>query len=38
MQFNWDGNGDGGTNLPAGVYYYYISAQTNGLAPQDLSR
>lgn len=36
MQFNWDGNGDGGTNLPAGVYYYYISAQTNGLAPQDL--
>src|SRR5208337_1006560 len=30
MQFNWDGNGDGGTNLPAGVYYYYLTAQTNG--------
>lgn len=34
MLFNWDGTGDGGTNLPAGVYYYYISAQTNGQAPQ----
>jgi len=30
MLFNWDGNGDGGTNLPNGVYFYYISAQTNG--------
>jgi Family of unknown function (DUF6345) len=30
MLFNWDGNGDGGTNLQPGVYYYYISAQTNG--------
>jgi hypothetical protein len=35
MQFNWDGNGNGGTNLPAGVYYYYISAQTNGQAYQN---
>lgn len=34
MQFNWDGNGDGGTNLPAGIYHYYISAQTNGQAYQ----
>jgi hypothetical protein len=30
MAFNWDGNGDGGTNLPPGAYYYYLSAQTNG--------
>ncbi len=37
MSFNWDGTGTGGTNLPAGIYYYYITAQTNGLAPQDLS-
>jgi Family of unknown function (DUF6345)/FlgD Ig-like domain/Bacterial Ig domain len=36
MAFNWDGTGDGGTNIPDGVYYYYIDAQTNGLAPQDL--
>ena len=35
MQFNWDGNGNGGASLPAGVYYYYISAQTNGLAYQN---
>jgi hypothetical protein len=30
LQFNWDGNGDGGATLPAGIYFYYISAQTNG--------
>jgi hypothetical protein len=36
MLYNWDGTGTGGTNLPAGVYYYLISAQTNGLAPQSL--
>jgi Family of unknown function (DUF6345)/Bacterial Ig domain len=30
MLYNWDGTGNGGTNLPAGVYYYYISAETNG--------
>jgi hypothetical protein len=36
MQYNWDGNGTGETNLPAGVYYYFISAETNGLAPQGL--
>jgi len=34
MLFNWDGNGNGGTNLPTGIYYYYISAQTNGQAFQ----
>ncbi|MBI3849189.1 MAG: hypothetical protein HY298_02700 [Verrucomicrobia bacterium] len=30
MQFDWDGKGDGGTNLPAGVYTYLLSAETNG--------
>jgi len=30
MHFNWDGTGTGGTNLPAGVYYYLLTAQTNG--------
>jgi hypothetical protein len=30
MQFNWDGNGTGETNLPAGVYTYLLQAQTNG--------
>ncbi len=30
MLFNWDGTGTGETNLPNGIYYYYISAQTNG--------
>jgi Bacterial Ig domain len=33
MQYGWDGNGNGETNLPAGIYYYLISAETNGLAP-----
>jgi len=36
MQYNWDGTGGGETNIPDGVYYYLISAQTNGLAPQGL--
>ena len=30
MAYNWDGTGTGETNLPAGIYYYYISAETNG--------
>ena len=30
MTFDWDGKGDGETNIPDGVYYYYISAETNG--------
>jgi hypothetical protein len=30
MSYNWDGTGSGGTNLPNGIYYYYITAQTNG--------
>jgi len=32
LQLNWDGTGDGGTNIPDGVYKYLISAQTNGQA------
>jgi hypothetical protein len=31
MSFNWDGTGTGETTLPAGIYYYLISAYTNGL-------
>jgi len=30
MTYNWDGTGTGETNLPAGIYYYLISAETNG--------
>jgi hypothetical protein len=30
MTFDWDGTGDGETNIPDGVYTYFISAQTNG--------
>ncbi len=37
MLYNWDGTGTGETNLPNGIYYYYITAQTNGLSPQGLS-
>jgi hypothetical protein len=29
MLYNWDGTSNG-TNLPNGIYYYYISAATNG--------
>ena len=29
MLYNWDGT-DNGTNLPNGLYFYYISAATNG--------
>jgi hypothetical protein len=29
MIYNWDGTSNG-TNLPNGIYYYYINAQTNG--------
>jgi hypothetical protein len=31
LQYNWDGTGDGGTNIPDGVYHYVITVQTNGL-------
>ncbi|HEY5912775.1 MAG TPA: DUF6345 domain-containing protein [Verrucomicrobiae bacterium] len=31
MVFNWDGTGNGGTNLPVGNYTYLIAVQTNGL-------
>ena len=30
MAFNWDGTGTGETNIPDGVYHYYLSASTNG--------
>lgn len=33
MSYNWDGTGTGGTNLAAGLYFYYITAATNGLTP-----
>lgn len=36
LSFNWDGNGDGGTNIPDGVYTYLISAQTNGLSSMSM--
>ena len=34
MLYNWDGT-DNGTNLPNGIYFYYITAQTNG-QPNDV--
>ena len=37
MQYNWDGTGTNGVTVPPGVYYYLISAQTNGLALPNLS-
>lgn len=30
MFFNWDGTGDGGASLPAGIYTYLVSAMANG--------
>jgi hypothetical protein len=30
LDFDWDGTGSGGINLPVGLYTYLISAQTNG--------
>ena len=30
MTYNWDGTGTGETNLSPGIYYYLISAETNG--------
>ena len=30
MTYDWDGTGTGETNLPSGIYYYFISAETNG--------
>jgi hypothetical protein len=32
MLVNWDGTGDGGTNLPVGNYTYLLTAETNGQA------
>lgn len=36
LQFGWDGTGDGSANIPDGVYYYVISAQTNAGASSAL--
>lgn len=30
MAYNWDGTGTGETNLPQGIYLFYITAETNG--------
>jgi hypothetical protein len=32
MAYNWDGTGQSGTNLSAGIYTYFLSASTNGRA------
>ncbi|HET7624562.1 MAG TPA: FlgD immunoglobulin-like domain containing protein [Verrucomicrobiae bacterium] len=32
LKFAWDGTGDGGTNIPDGVYYFHIAARTNGMS------
>jgi hypothetical protein len=37
IDYLWDGTGTGETNLPAGVYFYYITAATNGLANEVLT-
>ncbi|HEY3761057.1 MAG TPA: DUF6345 domain-containing protein [Verrucomicrobiae bacterium] len=37
MEFDWDGTGDGETNIPDGVYTYYLSAATNGAADEVIS-
>ena len=37
MTFDWDGTGDGETNIPDGVYHYMISAETNGLPDEFLT-
>jgi hypothetical protein len=34
MEFDWDGTGDGGTNIPDGVYTYLLSVETNGEADE----
>jgi hypothetical protein len=36
MLYNWDGTANG-TNLANGIYYYYITAATNGLANELVS-
>jgi hypothetical protein len=36
MLYNWDGTSNG-TNLPNGLYYYYINAATNGLSSSFVS-
>ena len=36
LTFDWDGIGNGGTNIPDGVYHYVISAQTNGASSMSM--
>ncbi len=36
LSFNWDGTGDGGTNIPDGIYHYLITATTNGMSPMSM--
>jgi len=36
MLYNWDGTANG-ASLPNGIYYYYITAATNGLANEVVS-
>jgi hypothetical protein len=35
LLFDWDGTGDGETNIPDGVYTYLISAEINGESSDD---
>jgi len=35
MEFDWDGTGDGGTNLPNGIYEYLVTA-TQATAPEPI--
>ena len=37
LNFAWDGTGDGGIDIPDGIYSYQISAQTNGMAFSSMS-
>ena len=37
MEFDWDGTGDGETNIPDGLYTYNLTATTNGETPEIVS-
>jgi hypothetical protein len=37
LDYLWNGVSDGGTNVPNGIYYYFITAATNGLANEVLT-
>ncbi|HVU27512.1 MAG TPA: DUF6345 domain-containing protein [Verrucomicrobiae bacterium] len=36
MSFDWDGTGDGGTNIPDGDYVFHINATTNSDSPMSM--